>query len=210
MLGSLARADHGWSGQPQGTGAGDNEHGDKVEEGEGESRSWSHKRPDYEGHDGNANHCRHKVAGDNVSKTLNRSFASLCFLHHSDDMSQRCILTHLACFDFKAARLVNSGTYNPITHLFLHRDTLPGNHRLINAGVALANYAIHGHPLARTHQDKVTNLNLFNGILPLLALTANQSGLRLHTNKLLYCFRGLPSGSSFQKTAKENQGYDRG
>ena len=49
-------------------------------------------------------------------------------------------------------------------------------------------YAINGHPLAGTYQDKVTNLNLFNGNLPLLALTDNQSGFWLHTDKLLYCF----------------------
>ncbi len=117
VLSSFAGAYHnsGGSRQPQGTGTGDNEHGDKIEEGEGESRSRSCEVPEYEGNNGSANHHRNEVAGDDISQALNRSLAPLCFLYHSDDMSQGGILTHLGCLKLKAAGLINGGTDDLIT-----------------------------------------------------------------------------------------------
>ena len=189
ILSSFAGAYHNcrWSRQSQGAGAGNNEHGNKVEEGEGEGWSWSQEVPDYEGNGSNANHSRHKVAGDDISQALNRCFASLGFLYQPDNLSQGGILAHLGRLELEAACLINGGANNLIAYLFLHRYALSGNHGLVNAGIALTNYAVHGHSLTRPHQDEVTDLDIINRNFLLLAITDNQSCLRLHTDELLYC-----------------------
>ena len=131
------------------------------------------------------------------------------FLHQSDDVGESRILAYLAGFDFKAAGFVNSGTDNTVAGLLFYRHTLSGNHGLVNAGVTCLNHAIYGHPLAGTYQDEVTDLNLFNGNLPLFTFAHNQRRLWLHADELLYRFRSLSSGPRFQKAAKKDQGYDR-
>ncbi len=188
VLGSLASADHDRRRccQSQGAGTGNNEHGDKIKEGKGEGGSWPHEVPDYESSDGNANHYRHEVAGDDISQALDRRFASLGFLHQPDNLSQGGILTHLGRLKLKAARLINGGTDNLITFPFLYRNTLSGNHGLVNAGIPLANNAVHRHSLTRPHQNKVTNLNIINGNFYFSTVTDNQSRLRLHTDELFY------------------------
>ncbi|MBA7676774.1 hypothetical protein ES703_85019 [subsurface metagenome] len=189
IFGSFTGAHHnrGWSRQPQGAGTGNNEHGDKIEEGEGEGWSWSYEVPDYKGNNGNANHYRHEITGDDISQTLNRSLASLGFLYHSDNLSQGGILAYLGRLELEAACLINGSTDNLISYLFLHRDTLPGNHGLVNTGVTLANYAIHGHSLTRSYQNEVTDLDIINRNFYLLTVTNNQGYLWLHTDELLYC-----------------------
>ena len=169
----------GWSCQSQSTGTGDNEHGDKIKESEGEGWSRPHKIPDYKSGNGNANHYLHEIAGDHISQTLNGSLASLSLLYHPDDVGQGCILTHLGRLKFKAAGLINGCTDNLITHLLLHRDTLSRNHRLINAGISLTNYTIHRNTLTRPYQDKVANLDILDWNFPLLTVTNNQGRLRL-------------------------------
>ncbi|MBA7679713.1 hypothetical protein ES703_88015 [subsurface metagenome] len=188
MLSAFTSAYHNCrrSRQSQGTGTGNNEHGDKIEDGKGEGGSWPHEVPDYESSGGNANHYRHKVAGNDISQALNRSLTSLGFLHQSDNLSQGSILTYLGSFELEATCLINSGADNLIIYLFLHRNTLSGNHRLVNAGITLTNNAVHRHSFARSYHDEVTDLDIIHWYFYLTAITDNQSRLRLHTDELLY------------------------
>ncbi len=99
VLGTLTGTHHDGRrrGQSQSAGAGNNEHGNKVQQGEGEGGCWPDKVPDDEGQYSNANDCGHKVAGDDIGQPLDRRLAALSFLHETDNLSQGGIPAYLGC-----------------------------------------------------------------------------------------------------------------
>ena len=76
---SLAGCDHDRHRrcQTEGTGAGDDEHRDSVDDRVRHSWLGAHPRPDTERQNRNRDHCRYKVSGDDIHELLNRRPAAL-------------------------------------------------------------------------------------------------------------------------------------
>ncbi|MBA7677881.1 hypothetical protein ES703_86147 [subsurface metagenome] len=176
VLRAFSGTDHygRWRRQPQSTGAGNNQYGDKVEQGKGESRGWSHKIPGDKRDQCNANHDRYKIAGDDIRHTLYRCLASLRFFNQSNDLRQHSILANLGCLKLKAACFVYGCPDNLIAHLFLHRDTLAGNHGLINAGIALIHNTIYRDSFSGPDRYQVAHLDFFSRYFHFFAIANYQ------------------------------------
>ena len=89
VLGAAAGADHdrGRSGQPQGAGAGDDQHGDEGDQAMVQPGLRRRQvEPDDKGRDGNADDHRHEDAAITIRQPLNGRLAALGLLHQPHDL----------------------------------------------------------------------------------------------------------------------------
>ena len=163
VLGPLAGAHHdgGGGGQPQGTGAGDDQHRDKDPEGKVNVPGGN--QPGDAGEQRNGKHHRHKDAGDLVRQPGNGGLGALGLLHQADDLGQGGVVAHLGGAELKGAGGVEGGGIDGVARLLHHRHALPGEGGFIHPGAAGHHHAIHRHPGAGAQQQGVAHLNLLDG-----------------------------------------------
>jgi len=70
---------------------------------------------------------------------------------HFDNSRKDCVRTDLLRGHQEAACLVDCSTGDAIANRFLDRHRLASDHRFINAGFSLADFAIDWNLLARSH-----------------------------------------------------------
>jgi hypothetical protein len=87
----VATHDRHWRGQSERTRAGDNQHGDGIDERVRHARRGTGQAPDNKRHNRNPHDCWHKVPGDGVSQLLDRRAAPLRFGDHLHDLGQERI-----------------------------------------------------------------------------------------------------------------------
>ena len=155
-----SRHDRHRRGKPESAGAGDDEHRHRVDDGVGHCRRGPHQRPHDEGNNGGRDHRRNEVTGHHIGQLLNRRPAALRLGHHLYDLRQHRIRAHTYRFDYQATRSVHRGTNDTVARGFLHRDRLTGNHRLVDAAVALGHRAVHRHLFSRPYPQTVSNVNM--------------------------------------------------
>ena len=148
--------------------------------------------PSQERNQGDACHHRYKHQGRLIHDALYWSLASLCLLHHLDDMCQSGVLTYLLGSQTEFALARNRAGQDLIAHSLCHRHRLTCNHRLVHVcrisghkALGLGHHAIHRNLFSCTNLNDITTLN--SGDWHLLQLLAgNQSGgLRLQAHQLL-------------------------
>ena len=90
-LGRASRAGHDGRGRREahGAGAGDDEHGDRVDQRVGETRLRTDQHPDDEGERGDGEDGRDEDGGDAVDQRLDRQLRALRLLDHADDAGER-------------------------------------------------------------------------------------------------------------------------
>jgi len=133
-----------WRRQPDGAGAGDQQHGHEVGEGEEQGRLRAPEHPDAEAHRGDADHDRDEDAGDFVGHLLDGWLGGLRRLDQRDDLGQNRLPTHLRGLEAERPRLVERGAEDLGAGALLHQQALAREHGFIYRRRPLAHDPVHG------------------------------------------------------------------
>ena len=133
LFGTFANAHHdsGRSGKPQGTRAGDNQHGNGGKQSVGKSVFGSECKPADKGKQGDSHDGGDKYACNLIHQFLNRGFAPLCVLYHVDDVCQHGVGSHFFGTEPEASFLVDSACVDFIGYLFQYRYRLAAQHAFV-------------------------------------------------------------------------------
>ena len=166
MLGPQARAYHdgGGSCQPQGTGAGDDQH--RCEHPQHKGEGLPGDGPDDGGQQRDAHDHRHEHTGHFVGGLGDRGFPALGVLHEPDDAGEGGVVAGTGHLDVQHAVPIDAAADDLAAHGLLHRQALAGEHGLIDAALALGDGAVRRDPGAGLHQHHVAHLQLAGGHLP--------------------------------------------
>ena len=147
-------------GQPQRTGAGDDQYCDGVDQTEHPARLGTEQTPDEEGGDRDEHHHENELASHHVSHALHRCLRALGIGHHLHDLRQ-----HGRCTDFFRAHHqstagVERGADQFVAQALGYRNGLAGEHGFIHRAAAFGNDAIDRDFLARAHAQQIADMHL--------------------------------------------------
>ena len=154
VLGPFADSGHDGRGrrQPQGAGAGDDEHRDQRQQSVRKSIFRVQQHPRCERDEGDADDHGHEDTRDAVHEFLHRSFAALRLLHQPDDLRQQGFAPDLRGREAETSPLVDGSGEHRVPGAFGCRHGLSGEHAFIDIGTALGDGSVHGDPFAGTCQ----------------------------------------------------------
>ena len=162
MLGGVANGRHNGcgGGQHQGAGAEDHQNGHRPDD-------LPRHRPG-DGGSGQGDH--HNPGGPPVRQAHNFGLARVGGLHQADHPLDGAVLPHPGGLHLKGAKLVYGAAGDRVPWSQVHREGLPGHHRLVDGGLPGEDGPIHGNGLSWQHPQAVPHLHLLrgqNGFLPL-------------------------------------------
>ncbi len=192
--------------QPQGTGAGNDQHADGRREGEG--KVFSSHQPDNQRHQGNANDHRHKHTGDFVGEPGNGRLGAAGFIHQPDDLRQGGVVADLRGPEPEGAVGVDGRRHDGIAHGFFHRHRFSRNGCLIQRAFSLSDHAIHRNGLSRFHDDNVTCQNIRGIHFHFLTVAPECGGFRRQIHELAQGISGFGLAPGLQVLADGHQRHD--
>jgi len=210
VLGALPGADHDRRrrGQAEGAGAGDDEHGDEVEQAVREGRLGAEEQPGDQGHSGDADHGGDEVACDDVGQAGDGRLRPLRLLDEADDLRERGLAAHARSPEGEGSCRVERPADDLVARLIEDGDRLAGEHRLVDGRSALDDDAVHGDLLAGTHAHEVADGDGGDGDVRLHAVAHDSGRARLQADELAHSLAGLALGARLQQTAEEDQRDD--
>ena len=211
VLGPFADSGHDGRGrrQPQGAGAGDDEHRDQRQQAVREPVLRVQQHPRCERDEGDADDHGHEDARDAVHELLHRGFAALRLLHQPDDLRQQGFAPDLRSREAETSPLVDGSGEHRVPGAFGCRHGLSGEHAFIDIGTALGDGSVHGDPLAGTCQQQVAGPDFGDRdlVLPSVRRDADhRCGLKSH--QLADGFRGVVAGAGFEQAPQQDEGDD--
>ena len=150
-------------GQPQGAGAGDDQHRHGGDQAEGEARLGTERRPGDEGERGDRDDGRHEPARHRSARRWIGARASLRLGHHLDDLRQHRLAPDLVGAHDEAAGLVDRPADDPLAGGSCHRHRFAGDHGLVDGARSLDDLAVDRHFFAGPHAQPVADLDLSSG-----------------------------------------------
>ena len=154
-----ARHDGRRGSQPQGAGAGDDQHGDQRQHAVCKSLCRVEKEPRPEREQGHGDDRRHEDRGDAVCQPLHGGPAALRILHQADDLCQHRVFADLFGTVAQRPALIDRTGEHAAAGLLAHRQRLAAQHALIDVGGAIGHRAVHGDAPSRPHGDQVARLH---------------------------------------------------
>ena len=106
---------------------------------------------------------RYEDAADAVAEPLNVGAAGLRSLHGADDVGQRRVLPHRGDMHGQTSVQVDGTGVKLSASRLLHRQRFTGEHRFVDDRVALDDFAIGRHAVARLQQHLVVQAQLRYG-----------------------------------------------
>ena len=137
--------------ESQGTGTGNDQHRDGVEQGIGHPRFRAIECPDHEGESSDQDDDRHEIGGNDIGQSLNRSPRALSLTDHTDDLRQQRFSTNSLRAHHKTACPVDGRPHHFLARLLLHRNRLAGDHRFIDSARTFQHHAIDRNLFTRPH-----------------------------------------------------------
>ena len=206
--GAQARAHHdgGGGGQAQGAGAGDDQHRREHPQHEGEGLPGD--GPEDGRHQGDPHDHRHEHAGHLVGGLGDGGLPALGVLHEPDDPGEGGVVAHAGHLDVQHAVFVDAAADDLAARSLLHRQTLAGEHGLVDAALPLGDGAVRRDPGAGLHQHHVAHLQLAGGDLP--AGVRQDGGVRGQLHQGGDGALGLLHVPALQELAQRHQGQHHG
>ena len=112
---------------------------------------------------------RHEIAGHAIDQSLHRRPAALRLADHADDLRQQRVAADPLGPHHQAAGAVDRAADDLGSRLFLDRDRLAGDHRLIDGAAALDDDAIDRHLFAGPDAQQIAGLHVGPAARPLHA-----------------------------------------
>ena len=210
QLRAPAGADHdrGRRCQTHGAGAGDDQHGDGIDQREGQRRRRAEIEPCSEGEGGDGEDRRHEIHRHLVDQRLDRQLRPLCFLDHADDLRQHRVAADRRGPDREGALLVHGSGHDLAAARLGHRDRFAGDHRLVDIAFALDDFTIDRDTVAGADLHDVAGQHRIDRQIDRLAVAADTRGLGLKSDQPLDRFRSAPLGAGLEQPAEQDQGDD--
>ena len=161
VAGAAADADHDRHRrrEAQRARAGDDQHGDRRDHAVGVARLRPERGPGRERQHRDQHHRRHEPFGDLVGEPLHRRARALRARHHLHDPRQHGVAAdRLGAHDEAAAAVDGAADHLGADHL-ADRHRLAGHHRLVERRMALDQFAVDRHLVARPHPKLVADRN---------------------------------------------------
>ena len=212
VLGSLPRPDHDRRRrrEPEGARAGDDEDGDRVEQGEVEGWRRAGDVPRDERQGGDGEHDRDEDPGDGVGQSLDRRPRALGLLDEADDLGQDRVGPHAGRPVGEGTRGVQRRTDDLVAGTLAGGHALAGDHALVDRRAALQHQAIDGDALTWTDQQHVADDDLFDRDVNLRPEPHDPSSARREADELADRVRCVAPGARLEEAAQEDQRDDRG
>ena len=207
QLGTATSADHdrGRCGQAHGTGAGNDQHRYRIDQGEGQRRFRADHQPDQEGQQRRAHHRGHEPHGDFVHYRLDRQLGALGLFDQSDDLRQHRLPAHGGGAQGKGPGLVHGTADHRAALGFFHRYRLAGDHRLVHIAAAVEHFTVHRNPLAGSDLDQITGQHLGHRHIDQLTVPLHMGHSRLQADQTLDRLGSPPPGLGFQIATEQDQ-----
>ena len=111
-------------GEAEGTGAGDDQHGNRGHQGKSHGRCRPPYRPGRERDHRDGDNGGNEIAGDPIGETLDRRSSPLGFRDHGDDLGEHGLVADAVCTHEERAGAVQGGADDRIVRPFLDGDGL--------------------------------------------------------------------------------------
>ncbi len=205
VLRPLAGAHHNGyrGGQPQGAGAGDDQHGHAG--GEGLSGGVSGNQPGGGGDQGDDHDNRDEHPGHLVRQLGYGGLGGGCLLHQADHLCQGGVLPHPAGLECKETRLVDGSRGHLVARALVHGEGLAGKGGLVHGGPALQDHPVHRDGLARPDRHPVAHLNVLYGNFSLHTVPDDGGRLGGQVHQTGNGLAGPTLGPGLQKLAQSDQ-----
>ena len=197
-------------GQPQRAGAGDDEHGHRVDQpvapaGRGAKKSPGHQRQQGDGH-----HRPHKIARHRVGHALHRRFGALGLHHHLHDLRQHGTGAHPLGLHGERTAGVEGGTDQFVAAALGHRHGFAGEHGFVYRAAAVQHQTVHRHFFAGAHAQAVADVYVGERNVGLAAVVGNAAGgFGRQAKQGFDGRRGLRAGFELQQLAQQGERNDR-
>ena len=205
---ALARGHHDRhrGGQPQGTGAGNDQHRHGIDQAENPGRLRAPQTPGEKGQHGNRHHGDDKVACHHVGHALHGGAGALRLRHHLHDLRQHGGRAHALRAHHQGAAGVHGGANHLVAHALGHRHRLTREHGLVDGTAAFNDLAVHRHFFTRAHAQAVAHMHAGQGHIFFAAVGADApGGLGCQTEQGFDRCRGLRARLEFEHLAHQGE-----
>ena len=183
-------------GQTKGTGAGDHQY--RYKDTKDKCRRMPCNCPDNCRNDRNCQYCRYKISCYRIRQFGNRCLPALCIFHQFDDFCKHRITAYSGYLHLHRTIIVHTSADHLITSFFFHRNTLPGQHRLIHTGCPLPYYTVQRNLRTGTNQNQVSCVNLFYRNFPLFSILQQNRHIRSQFHQFSDRLRSLALAAALQ------------
>ena len=187
--------------------AGDDEHGDGIDQRLGEVAGV--QPPADEGCKSNHADDRDKDRRNAVGQALHRRLRPLRLADQADDPGQQGVFADTGRPAMQDALAIGRRREHLVARRLAHRHALAGQHRLIDAGRSIDHLAIDRHALARPDHEDIAGHQRVDRDLDPLAVAFDARRLRLQADQRFDRLRGARLGACLKQLAKQDQGDDR-
>ena len=196
-------------GQPQRTGASDDQHGHCVNQAKHPARFRTEPTPDKEGGNGDEHHHDHKFACHHIRHALHGRLRALGIGHHLNNLRQHGGRTDFFGAHHQGATGVHRGANHIVTKPFGHRHRLASKHGFIDRTAAFGHNAVDRHFLAGTNAQQIPDVNMVQRHVLFAAIRIDAaSGLGCQTEQRLDRRRSLRTGLQLDDLAQHGQRDD--
>ena len=203
-----ARHDGRGRGQPQRTGAGNDQHRHRMDQRLLDARPV--KQPAGQRDRCHHQNRRYKHRADRIDRALDRRLGRLRRFDHADDARQRGFGAHGGGAHTQHAFTVDRSAGNAITHATRHRQAFAGDERFVHVALPVFDQSIDRHALAGADPHDVPHGQLLHGRLHLLIAHQHTGCGRSQGVKRADGVGCLPLGACLQPLAQQHQRDDCG
>ncbi len=187
-------------GQAEGAGAGDDQHGDGVDQRDLSRRTG--QQPADQGEHGDHQHRRDEHLADLVHQFLDRRLGRLRVFHQADDPRQHGFAAQRGSAHQQTAFAVDGTAGDAVARCLVHRQALAADQRLVGLAFAFEHFAVHRKTLAGLDQHQVVEAQGGNGDVFLTAIDQPRGALRAQRFERPNGGAGLALGAAFQVLAE--------
>ena len=190
--------------------AGDDEHGHRVQQ---RVTDRAEKQPGRKGNDRDRENSHREVAAHRIGEAGDRSARTLRPLHEFHDARQSRFAAHMRGTKTERAGAVQRAAEDGRRYRFRYRETLTGQHRLIDVTRAVEHRAIHRNTFAGLHDDHIADNDIGDGndLFGAAGRAADHAGsVRGEADQPANGVRRFASHTRFQQTTQQHENDNDG
>ncbi len=198
-------------GQPQGAGAGNDQHRHGIDQPKNPTGLRAKPTPGQEGQQSDGHHGDDKVARHHVGHALHGGAGALRLRHHLHDLRQHGGRAHALRAHHQGAAGVHGGPNQLVAHALADGHRLTGEHGLVHGTATLNDHTIDRHLFTRAHAQAVAHMHVGQGHIFFTAVGADApGGLGCQTEQGFDRCRGLRARLEFEHLAHQGERNDDG
>ena len=153
---------------------------------------------------------RHKDAGDRIRQLCDRCLGRSCVTHHPDDLGKRAVFADPGRLTAQKTGLVQGRRGDLVPGIFVHRNTLSGEGRLVDRTAPFQDDPVYGDVFSGPDDKNIALSHVIDPdlLLPAVPDDVCRPGCQLH--EALEGIGRAPLGAGLQHLSDRDQGQDHG